>query len=190
MALVVCREAPASPPLCWRPAPMHPTPPTWPSGLLKIFSSQHLLPSPTTLCLLLAPLPRLQLPGTGACSPRLSMTFPMPRHCRFPVNVYTEINTCLTHTLFCFSFNRPPMFDRWKAIIFPRGIIYRVVAESVGSGVGSLGPAMFCGAQAKLLGPPEPRCSSPVNRDRGDQSYHLLNTRQKRLWALGIHSFS
>lgn len=145
---------------------MPPTPPTWLRGLLssglswllKIFSSQHLLPSPTTLCLLLAPLPGLQLWGTGAWSPRLSMTFPMPCHCRFPVNVYTELNNpCLAHTLFCFSFNRPPMFDRWEAIIFPRGVIYRVVAESVGSGVSSLDPVTCRGAQAKLLSPPSLR---------------------------------
>lgn len=84
------------------------------SGLsctLKNFLSQHFLASPATLCLLLAPFPRLQLPGSRACSPRLFLTCPRPRHCRFPANVYTELNSCPSHTLFCFSFNWPPIWQ-------------------------------------------------------------------------------
>lgn len=67
------------------------------------------------------------------------------------------------HTLFCFLFNRPPNFDRWNAIVFLRGIIYRVGAESVGSGEGQPGPCHKLWARVESFSPPGPQCSSPVD---------------------------
>lgn len=64
--------------------------------------------------------------------PQLLVTSPLPHHCRFPVNVYTELNTHAFHICYSVFHSTTTHFWQVESYCFPERQ-YRVVAESVGS---------------------------------------------------------